>query len=65
MDMEYMHGKHAGSQIPIQSLPNYSQLLLQSPPNNSPLHAKPIRIKSITVYEYQLYITDVKLTSPL
>lgn len=64
MDMEYIHGKHAGSQIPIQSLPNYPRLLFQSSPNNSPLYAKPIRTKLITVYEYQLYITDVNLTSP-
>lgn len=60
-----MHGKHAGSQIPIQSLPNYPQLLFQSPPNNAPLYAKPIRIELITVYEYQLHIMDVNLTSPL
>lgn len=65
MDRQYIHGKHAGSQIPIQSLPNYPQLLFQSPAYNVPLYAKPIRIELITVYEYQLHIIDVNLTSPL
>lgn len=64
MDRQYMHGKHTGSQIPIQSLPNYPQLLFQSPPNNAPLYAKPIRIDLITVYEYQLHIIAVNFTSP-
>lgn len=65
MDKQYMHGKHAGSQIPIQSLPNYPQILFQSPPNNAPLYAKPKRIELITVYEYQLHIMDVNFTNPL
>lgn len=65
MDRQYMHGKHAGSQIPIKSLPNYPQLLFESPPNNAPLYAKPIRIELITVYEYQLHIMDVNFTSHL
>lgn len=65
METEYKHRKHAGSQIPIQSLPNYLWLPFQSPPNISPLYAKPIRIELITVYEYQLYITNANFTSTL